>query len=55
MILLVFVCSIPYLNDAVLRATGDDIVVVWAPRDVEDRALVPANKRMVSRDAANLE
>lgn len=44
-----------HLHDAVLRARGDNVVIVRTPGDVEDGAFVAANKRMISWDATDLE
>lgn len=44
-----------HLHDAVLRARGDNVVIVRTPGDVEDGAFVAADKRMISWDATDLE
>ena len=44
-----------YLNCAILRAGGDDIVVEGTPFDVQDRPLVTRDARIIAIDSSHLE
>ena len=46
--------DLPYFDQAILRAAGDDIIVVWTPRDVQDRAFVSADQGVIRRYPSSL-
>ena len=48
--------TVGYLPDfhcAILRATGNDVVIVWTPGEIEHGGFVPADQGHLSVDAAN--
>jgi len=46
--------ELTHLNDTVLRAGGDNVIVVRTPSNVKDGTFVAANKWMVSWNATDL-
>lgn len=46
---------LPHLDDAILTAGRDDVVVVRAPGNVQDGTFVPADQGVIWVDTSNLK